>query len=364
MSESLSLWSRIVDPDNLWRAYRRARNGKRRRPDVARFSMAVESELLELREELTSGRYRPAGYRRFYVHDRKPRLISAAPFRDRVVHHALMQVVEPLFEAKFSDHSWACRQGKGTHQAVRQYQRWAQRYAYALKMDVAAYFPSIDHQRLMAKIEALVDDPKVLDLFAMINASAGGAKGLPIGNLTSQMLGNLYLDDLDHFITGALGQRAYLRYVDDMIVLGDDKEVLWRTHYDVAEFLLREGLRLHPRKVYLTPTRCGLDVLGYRVYPRFIRLRRDNGYRFRRRLKSRVQRYQEGNMTWPELDAGVQSWLGHARHAESHGLRRALFCEIVIDRGASDHAAGSRRRLEQQTAPPAGRRAQQEPRRR
>lgn len=360
MDKPQTLWQQLIAPENLWRAYVNAKKGKSRRPDVAKFSMQVEIELADLRDALLDGSYRPAGYRQFYVHDRKRRLISAAPFRDRVLHHALMQIIEPLLEQRFSDHSWACRKGKGTHVAVRQYQKWARRYTYALKMDVAEYFHSIDHQRLMHKLAAVIHDEAVLRLMGLIIGCTDAPRGLPIGNLTSQIWGNWYLNDLDHFITDTLGFSAYLRYVDDMVILADDKQALWSALLKIQQKLAEEGLLLHPRKVYLTQTRYGLDVLGYRVYPRFIQLRHENGYRFRRRFKRRIRAFERGDMTWDELGAGVQAWLGHARQADSYGLRKALFSNIVIHAGASEHAVGARRCVEQQTVESAFRQPEQE----
>jgi RNA-directed DNA polymerase len=355
MAEQQLLWEQVVAPENLWQAYLKAKKGKSRRPDVAKFSLMVEAELMDLRNALVTDTYQPAGYRQFYIHDRKPRLISSAPFRDRVLQHALMQVVEPLFEAQFSDHSWACRQGKGTHKAVHCYQNWAKRYAYALKMDVAQYFHSIDHACLLQKLLKIIDDQRIFELFQLIIVSSGQAtgKGLPIGNLTSQVLGNLYLNDLDHSITDTLGLKAYIRYVDDMVLLSDDKTLLWSALAQIKQKLAEDHLVLHPRKIYITPTRCGLDFLGYRVYPRFIQLRHDNGYHFVRRFKKRILAYQRGKIDWQKLNAAVQAWLGHAKKADTLGLRKALFSDIVITKGTSEHAVGARRRLEQQTEEPA-----------
>lgn len=360
MNEPLSLWQRLVAPENLWQAYRNARKGKARRPDVARFAVDLENELLTLRQALMAGDYRPGGYRQFYVHDRKRRLISAAPFRDRVVHHALMQIVNPLLETEFSNHSWACRTGKGTHAAVAQYQIWARRYVYALKMDIAEYFASIDRRRLLEKLESVAADEQIINLIGLIVNSGQGDKGLPLGNLTSQIFGNLYLNDLDHYITNVLGFKAYLRYVDDMVILSDDKASLWSALEAIQQKLALDGLRLHPRKVYVTPTAAGLDVLGYRVYPRHRLLRHDNGYRFLRRMQAAIKACQRGERSFQDLDAQLKSWLGHAAHADSHGLRKALFSRIVV-KGMPDHAGAARRVVEQQTVELALRQPQQEP---
>jgi len=364
MDKQLSLWEQVIDPENIWRAYLAAKKGKSRRPDVAKFSLRLEMELFDLRQSLMDGSYRPAGYRQFTVYERKPRLISSAPFRDRVLHHALMQVVEPIFEGYFSPNSWASRKNKGTHQAVQQYQNWSKRYAYALKMDIAGYFHNIGHARLLEKIAFVIDDVHVMHLFSLIVESAGNNsdKGLPIGNLTSQVMANVYLNRLDRFITDFLGFHAYLRYVDDMVILSDNKTELWNALSAIEHQLSLEGLYLNPRKVYLTPTRCGLDFLGYRVYPRFKQLRHDNAYRFQRKLKKRIRAYQTGQISWQDLDASVQSWLGHAKQADTWGLRKSIFSGIVISRGVSEHAVGSRRWLEQQTEEPALRQPEQEQR--
>jgi RNA-directed DNA polymerase len=331
------LWPQVLAFENLFLAHRKARRGKRDRPAVARFELDLERNLLALQRSLEERTWRPGGYRQFRIYDRKPRLISAAPYRDRVVHHALMSLVEPMLDRSFIDDSYACRAGRGVHAAVDRYQRWARRYAYALKVDVRRYFPSIDHDILKAKLRRRIKDVGVLWLFDAIIDSvpdAGSGEqfagddlvslmqrrcGLPIGNLTSQFLGNLYLDDLDHWLKETRRVTAYLRYVDDLILLDDDKHRLWDLRWEIDELLERERLRLHPHKVQLSPTQLGLDVLGYRVFPTYRRLRRDNGYRFRRRLRGLAQDYARGGIEIPDVSASVAAWVGHARHPTAGG---------------------------------------------
>jgi retron-type reverse transcriptase len=149
------VWSKVVSFENLLTAYRKARRGKAQRLEVARFGLALERELLALQRELQTAEYRPGPYHLFTIYERKPRVIAAAPFRDRVVHHAVMNVIEPLLDRTFIHDSYACRIGKGTHAAVDRYQTWARRYPYVLKMDVAQYFPSIDHDILREKVRCL-----------------------------------------------------------------------------------------------------------------------------------------------------------------------------------------------------------------
>jgi RNA-directed DNA polymerase len=238
------IFEQVVAFDNLLLAFRKARRGKRRRPPVAGFELRLERELLALQLELLTGDYQPGGYRLFTIYERKPRLIAAAPFRDRVVHHALLNVIEPVIDRRFIDDSYACRAGKGTHAAVERYQHWSRRHAYALKVDIARYFPSIDHDILKGKLRRYLKDARVLRLFDRIIGSGPPfeetgladyfpgddlfgpierGRGIPIGNLTSQFLANLYLDGFDHFVKEVLGVRPYLRYVDDMVLLDDDK---------------------------------------------------------------------------------------------------------------------------------------------
>lgn len=204
------LWSQIVSFENLLAAYRSARQGKQHNNAVAQFSLNLETELIQLQQQLLTGSYQPGAYRLFTLYERKPRAIAAAPFRDRVVHHALLNVVEPLIDPRFIDDSFACRRNKGVHKAVDRYQNWAKRYPYALKMDIRQYFASIDHELLKQKLRHYIKDPQALNLFdVIINTSpvvdispvwfAGDdlmtpferRTGLPIGNLTSQFLANL-----------------------------------------------------------------------------------------------------------------------------------------------------------------------------
>lgn len=346
------LWPRLVSFENLLLAYRKARRGKGRSPAVALFALNLEKELFRLQAQLLDGSYRPGQYRLFSIYERKPRVIAAAPFRDRVVHHALMNLIEPKLDRTFIFDSYACRHGKGVHAAVNRYQAWARRYAYVLKMDVAQYFPSIDHLLLKAKLRRRIKDASVLALLdRIIDTSPAPVShippfpgddlltplerptGIPIGNLTSQFMANLYLDDLDHYIKQRLHIKAYLRYVDDMVVLGDDKHLLADVREVVRERLAEDRLWLHPRKANIYPTADGLNLLGYVVFRHHRHLRNDNGLRFQRRLCQFARGYACGRLTWTDINPSVQSWIGHAQHADTWGLRKAIFSRTVFHRG-------------------------------
>ena len=353
MTPLTDLWDLLISFENLWLAWRKARRGKAHTAAVAEFALNLEQNLLDLQRDLISQRYRPGTYRLFTIYERKPRQIAAAPMRDRVVHHALMNLIEPPLDKRFIYDSYACRAGKGTHRAVDRYQRWAQRYAYVLKLDIQQYFPSIDHLILQRLIRQRVMDHKVLTLIDWIidgspepltpitnlfpdddlHTLMVRRRGIPIGNLTSQFFANLLLDNFDHWIKESLRVKAYLRYVDDMVLLSDSKQQLadWRECIRTELAALR--LRLHPNKAHISPTRCGINLLGYHVTPYRRRLANHNGYAFRRRLRRFATLYQQGQIEWESIDASVQSWLGHARHADTLSLREAVLSNTVFVRG-------------------------------
>ncbi|MCH9699359.1 MAG: reverse transcriptase/maturase family protein [Gammaproteobacteria bacterium] len=354
MKRIRNIWPHLHSFENLLLAYRRARLGKSKRPDVALFSMNLERELLSLEHELNTGTYQPGEYRQFTIYERKLRLIAAAPFRDRVVHHAILNRIEPQLDRRFIFDSYACRKGKGVHAAVDRYQNWAKRYRYVLKLDVFQYFPCIDHQLLNNKLQRRIKDQRTLELLALIIEKSPQdytkelayfpgddlftplekRAGIPIGNLTSQFFANLYLNDLDHFIKEELRLPAYLRYVDDMVLLADDKAMLAEYRDVIREKLAKERLTLHPRKAHISKTSDGLNLFGYLVYPNRRRLRNDNGYRFIRRLKKFSKAYQTELVDWKTINSSVQSWVGHARHADTLQLRSEIFSDIVFCRGS------------------------------
>ena len=346
--------------DNLYTAYCKARKGKRRRPDVAQFSLGLEQNLSVLQQELITGTYSPGAYRQFTVYERKPRLISVAPFRDRVVHHAVMHVLEPLLDQRFIPDTYACRKNKGVHRAVDRYQQFARDNAYVLKLDIARYFASIDRTILKQQLARRIKDKAVLELLYRIidNGPATNEPvrffpgddlvtvserrcGLPIGNLTSQFFANLYLYEFDHWLKETQRVKGYLRYVDDLYLLGNDKQRLWDLRDAVAGKLQEIRLALHADKTQIYRTTECVDVLGYRLSRYRRRLRNDNGFRFRRRLRHMSSMYREGQIDWPTLNASVQSWIGHAKHAETAGLRETIVSRVSFSKGAGQSEASA-----------------------
>ena len=338
-----NLFSKIISFENLYLAGRKARKGKRFKENVMAFEENIEEELFKLHNELISKTYKPGNYREFTIYERKPRKISAAPYRDRVVHHALCNVIEPLFEKTFINDSYACRKGKGTHKAVERFTEFCRKNKYALKTDIRKYFPSIDHEILFEKIKRKIKCEDTLWLVKMIidgsnrqeetnDYFAGDGlfgpserkKGIPIGNLTSQFFANVFLNDLDHYVKEELHCRQYIRYVDDLTIFGNDKKELWGIKGMIEMFLEQERLRLHPSKTYVLPVAAGIDHLGYRIFPTHRLLRKDNCIRFIRNLRSMMLLFRQRQLPFSKLNASVQSWLGYAKYADSFRLRSSI----------------------------------------
>jgi len=337
------LWEQVVAWENLLLAARKARRGKRGRAEVERFEFQREAELLRLQEELSQGTYQPGAFRSHWIVRPKRRLISAAPYRDRVVHHALMNVLEPILDRHFHPHSYACRKGKGTHAAADRLQHLLRRFRFFVQCDIRKYFPSIDHEILKDLFRRLVKDDRVLDLMDRIVDHSNQQepvldyfqgddlftpferrRGLPIGNLTSQWFANWYLTELDHYLTSHLGLRGYVRYCDDFVLLHDDRVALSESLDAVRDRLSHLRLRLKWGRPPVTPVRAGLAFVGYRMWPTHRLLRKQNIRQFRRRVRWMRGAYARGTVEWSAIKTRLDSWIGHARQADSERLLRRI----------------------------------------
>lgn len=308
--------------DNLLSAYHRARRGKQAREEVTAFGWNVERNVLALREELFSGAYSHGHYRKFIISDSKRREIQAAPFRDRVVHQAMVAALDPIFERHFIYDSYACRRGKGTQAALARFERFAHVSRYALMMDVSKYFASIDQQILLELLVQSVRDERLLHLCEIVIKSCEESPGvgIPIGNLTSQLFANVYLNELDQYVKHGLRERRYVRYMDDFVILHDDKAYLHALRGNLTEFLAgRLHLTVHPRKAQIMPTAPGVPFLGLRIFPHHKLLRASTVRRFVRRARM-ASRAGGGGLS----EEAVRSWKAWARGANSRGLLRSL----------------------------------------
>jgi len=324
------LFERVCDFCALTTAAIEAARGKKKKARVAMFLQNLETEVIALEKEVREKNYQPRPYHTFIVHDPKVRMICAADFRDRVVHHAICKVLEPIFERSLISDTYACRKGKGTHLAIRKAQALCRRYNYFLKLDVHKFFDSVDHEILKALLRRKIKD---LDMLQLLDVFVDHAvpwtkpgKGIPIGNLTSQHFANLYLSSMDHFIKGTLHIKGYIRYMDDLLLLSNTKERLWDAQRKVEGFLNNQlKLILKDDAVLLAPVTQGVPFLGMHVFPGVIRLSRKGWRRFRKKIM-----VKEDPLAWPEIDTdglvrSVASMVGHIRHADTRNLRTSFF---------------------------------------
>ena len=365
----------VYDWENLLLAYRKASKGKRGLADVAEFEYKLEEHLFQLQQELKEQTYQPGAYHSFYIHDPKKRLISAAPFRDRVVHHALCNLIEPIFEKSFISDSYANRIGKGTHKAINRAQQFARRFKYVLICDVRQFFPSIDHEILLHVIASVLCEaipntnrrllragsrykqeghllystisPRndIIELIQKILQSGSGVlqeeydmvyfandtlfainrpRGLPIGNLTSQFWANCYLNPFDHFIKRNLRCKGYVRYVDDFLLFSNNKKelILWREK--IIRELCKYRLTLHENKCQSRPVTEGIPFLGFIIFPNHKLLKQQKGIAFQRKYKILKKEFQLRKIPFEKITASIQGWVNHVRYANTWGLRISI----------------------------------------
>ncbi len=342
------MYKEIYSWENLRLAHQKAARGKRGRQAAATFEYNLADNLLALQEELVNKSYWPGPYNSFYIHDPKRRLISASPFRDRTIHHALCNVTEPLFERSFIYDSYANRVGKGTHRALDRVQKFARRFGYVLQCDVQQFFPAIDHQILRSTLARKIDDPDVLWLIDQILESGeevltedyrmryfpgddlfavNRPRGLPIGNLTSQFWANCYMDPFDHFVGRELNCRGYARYVDDFTLFANDKPTLWTWREAIVERLARSRLTIHPG-AHPRPVTEGFPFLGFVVYPSHRRLKRRKVVAYRRKFKQLIAGWVAGERTQEAVVVSMLGWINHARYGDTWGLRGSMVRHI------------------------------------
>jgi hypothetical protein len=287
----------------------------------------------------------------FHIEEPKRRKISAADFRDRVVHHALCNLIEPRFERLFISDSYANRVGKGTHKAIDRLQALTRRYRYVLRADIVQHFASIDHTILLDILGRRIPEADIMTLVETIVESGRGVlddefryapfpgddllaicrgRGLPIGNLTSQFWSNCYLHPFDQFVTRELRCRAYLRYVDDFALFSDSKRELWAWKAAIIERLAGLRLVIHERRAQAVPVAAGIPWLGLVVYPTHRRVKARKVRDGHRRLRARLAAYHAGRLSFAELDASIRGWIAHVGHADSWGLRERVLDSLAI----------------------------------
>jgi retron-type reverse transcriptase len=346
------LYTRLYSYDNLELAWRKARKGKTLKEYVIDFESDLENHLMHLKHELETLTYAPAPLKTFIVRDPKIRRISASHFRDRVVHHAVCNIIGPIFEKDFIYDSFANQKGKGAHLAIKRLESFIRKIyiekmtsprgrgggqrilkatntiGFVLKADIKHYFDTIDQKILLEIIEKKIKDTEVIWLIKRIlenHKTQIVGKGMPLGNLTSQFFANVYLNELDHFVKHNLKAKYYLRYVDDFVLLHRDKKILEKWKEEINLFLKSNlKIELHPDKTKIFPVRKGLTMLGFRVFDHYRLLKKSNARRIWKRLEGLKKKYDKSGITAEKARQSLEGWLAYAKFANTYALRKRV----------------------------------------
>lgn len=354
-----TLLLKICSWENLYAAYQEAAKGKWFRTDVMKFSQNLEENLIEIQNELIWHKYKVGRYREFYVYEPKKRLVMALGFKDRVVQWAIYRQINQGLDNEMIYHSYGCREGKGTTRAADKLQDWCTLVGrkakgwYYLKLDISKYFYRVNHRVLLDILERkfpneqgfmwLMEEiiecdhtpfglPPGRNVDDILPEERLFEVGMPIGNLTSQLLANLCLNELDQYIKHELGAHFYVRYMDDMVILHENPGVLneWK---DFIESYLNDRLCLELNsKTAIGLVSKGITFVGCRIYPGYRKLTKKSVKKMKKRMKYIAKLYSEGKITFEKADATMQSYYGQMKHCAAHGLRRWIEKNITIER--------------------------------
>ena len=334
-NSTIPLFDELCHYDNLYVAYWKARKGKTQRKYVLDFEEKLQDNLLLLQQELQLQTYHPKPLQTFILRDPKTRTISKSEFRDRVIHHALCNIIEPIFEKRFIYDSYANRVGKGTLKAVERFDECKRKVShnntqpcFVLKADIKHYFETVDHDILFRILNKKIHDEKVLWLISIIlsnHSTTAPSKGMPLGNLTSQFFANVYLNELDQFVKHTLKAEHYIRYVDDFVIL-DQSRYLLKTYEQKISLFLQEklALELHPHKSKIIPLERGVHFLGFRIFYHYRLIRKKNMRKSHQRFQQLQEWYKEGLLDREKVIEYLEGWLAFVSHANTYKYRRRL----------------------------------------
>lgn len=334
-----NLFSDIVSAENLFSAWDKFKNGKRNKKDVQLFEWNLEENIFKLHKELKSKTYKHSNYISFNISDPKPRNIHKAQVRDRILHHAVFQVLNPIFEAGFISASFSCREDYGTHKGVQFLQNTLRKASkngkvscFALKCDIKKFFDTIDHRVLLFILKEKIKDEgairlieQILSSFASTCSLLGIKKGVPIGNLTSQLFANIYLNELDVFVKQKLKVKYYLRYTDDFLIISKSKEYLKKIILEMIHFLEENLLlKIHEEKTRIRKITQGVDFLGYVVFTCHKLVRTKTKKRIFKKLEKRYQDLENGLISKKSFNQSLQSYLGILKHCKGYKIKKKI----------------------------------------
>jgi len=334
----------VISLPNLYRAYEKAKKGKAEKKEVIEFSKNLHENLLKLHLELLNRTYLMGDYKMFFVNDYKTRKIMAPRFKDMIVQHALFNFLEQIYEKSFIFDSYACRKNKGTHKAFKRLKSFINKSSYDdyfVKCDITKYFYSIDHQRLKQIIRRKIIDKDILQLIDKFIDShkeeiqeyhiiskdlKNSRKGIPIGNLLSQLFANIYLNELDYFVKQGLKIKFYVRYVDDFVFIVKEKKEISNLIIKIQEFLKNElFLKIEDRKININKISFGIDFVGYVGFKKYTKVRTRNYKRFVKSFKNKIILVEKSKLDFNNLELSFTSYLGHLSHTNSNFLKKKIF---------------------------------------
>ncbi len=339
-----NLYKQLTSYENLEMVFKKAKKGKSSKAYIIEFESNLKENLMLLKYELENFAYVPKPLKRIVIRDPKTRVIMISDFRDRIVHHALCNVIEPIFDKKFIFDSYANRKGKGVHQALKRFDFFKRKISingskinnvkynsmvigFVLKADIKHYFDTINHGILINTIKRTIKDEKVIWLIRQILSQHHikvNGKGMPLGNLTSQFFANVYLNDLDYFIKHNLKAKYYIRYVDDFVILNNSKDILNLYQKEIEKYLSNLQLELHPNKSKILPIYKGINLLGFRAFYYHTLIKKSNIKKFQRKLLNKIVLIKNDDLTYGDLIESLQGWLGYAIWANTYKLRQDI----------------------------------------
>ncbi len=323
MKKYKNLYQELCSKENIALAFRKARKRKSQKPYVIEFENNLDENLKTLRGELLSERYKPRPLRTFVIRDPKVRKIRKSYFVDRIVHHAICNILNPIFEKRFIYDSFANRIGKGTLNAIKRFDKFKQkvsknntRKCYVFKADVKHYFDEVNHDILIDILRRKINDERLISLISKVLRNHSDKVGMPLGNMTSQFFANCYLNELDQYVKNELKARFYIRYVDDFVILHNDKNIL-EDYKGKIDIFLKERLQLelHPNKSKILLLTNGISFLGFRNYPY---------HRLLRKANIRTMKKRSNQEDYDSICEFLEGWMSYANHADTYNLKNKI----------------------------------------
>jgi len=334
-----SLYAQLCSYKNLGLAFKNARKGKTKKQYVIDFEKDLEQNLFKLQTELIFHTYQPEPLQEFILRDPKTRKINRSSFKDRIVHHALCNIIMPIFEKNFIYDSYANRRGKGTFKAIERFDYFKQKVShnftqttFVLKADIRHYFEAVDHDILISILKKKISDGRVLWLinriishYSVKNNSTQKKKGMPLGNFTSQFFANVYLNELDQFAKHTLQAAYYIRYVDDFVIFHQSREVLQSYKERISHFLREHlALELHSDKSKIIPLHRGVEFLGMKIFPHHKRIKQKNLRKFHRKFENICKAYAKKEIQYDVMYEFVEGWLAYVKNANTYTLQEKV----------------------------------------